>query len=506
MRVRKALIIGGTLLALAILIPIVHHYQLRAATNSYLAELKAKGEPMDLTQVLPPPVPPDENSADTFRKAAALFKGDHSLLSSNTYVCMKMVAPGKAMVCSQQPAATDYDVTNSWEEVTAAVAENAASFRLLRTFIENPQFDFGINYSQGFDHLDFRSVFLTESKQAALRLQTATLIDFHRRDCASAAQDVRAMLAVVKGMKDERIVISELVRIAIAQIALCANWEILQSANITDEQLAALQDDWASLNFIHGEENALMIERADSEITWQKYRASDSELLHWSDVWKGLGYGQSKPGFFDPIIIRSRIFYWRYWWSYPDEIRAFKGFQILLAAPRSAQTNSSWLPLEKEMELQVDKLSIPTNSDEFWFGDPMQADLHFMLSSSIISLNRVFNRVTKAEAAKQMAIAIALKRYQLKHGKYPPELKELVSEFLREVPRDPIDGQPLRYRLNPDGTFLLYSIGDDGKDDGGDPNPVGESKSIQWQRTRDWVWPQPATAEEIQYIYGNSPK
>jgi hypothetical protein len=34
-----------------ILIPVIRHYQLRFAVASYMAELKAKGEPMDLAQV-----------------------------------------------------------------------------------------------------------------------------------------------------------------------------------------------------------------------------------------------------------------------------------------------------------------------------------------------------------------------------------------------------------------------------------------------------------------------
>jgi hypothetical protein len=33
-----------------------------------------------------------------------------------------------------------------------------------------------------------------------------------------------------------------------------------------------------------------------------------------------------------------------------------------------------------------------------------------------------------------------------------------------------MDGQPLRYRPNPDGTFLLYSVDLDGRDDGGKPH------------------------------------
>ena len=102
--------------------------------------------------------------------------------------------------------------------------------------------------------------------------------------------------------------------------------------------------------------------------------------------------------------------------------------------------------------------------------------------------------------------AIALKRYQLRHGALPSDLNALVPEFLSAVPRDPVDGKPLRYRLNPDGTFLLYSVGSDGMDNGGDPTPSGSSKTFYWQRGRDWVWPQPATAQEVQDYYDNLPK
>ena len=77
---------------------------------------------------------------------------------------------------------------------------------------------------------------------------------------------------------------------------------------------------------------------------------------------------------------------------------------------------------------------------------------------------------------------------------------------LSEVPRDPVDGKPLRYRLNSDGTFLLYSIGQDYKDDGGDPTSTAPIATFYWLRGRDWVWPQPATPQEIQYYYGHPPK
>jgi hypothetical protein len=42
----------------------------------------------------------------------------------------------------------------------------------------------------------------------------------------------------------------------------------------------------------------------------------------------------------------------------------------------------------------------------------------------------------------------------------------LVPEFLPQLPADPFNGQPLRYVMQPDH-YLLYSVGQDGVDNGG---------------------------------------
>jgi hypothetical protein len=98
--------------------------------------------------------------------------------------------------------------------------------------------------------------------------------------------------------------------------------------------------------------------------------------------------------------------------------------------------------------------------------------------------------------------AIALQRYKLRHGYYPPDLNALVPELLPALPHDPLDGKPLRYKPNKDGTFLLYCIGEDVTDNGGDSNPTkAGSKSMQWRNCRDWVWPQPATPQEVGDFY-----
>jgi hypothetical protein len=58
---RKILIVVGVIFGVAILIPVIRHYQLRFAVESYVAQLKAKGEPMELAQMIPPPMPSEQN-------------------------------------------------------------------------------------------------------------------------------------------------------------------------------------------------------------------------------------------------------------------------------------------------------------------------------------------------------------------------------------------------------------------------------------------------------------
>jgi hypothetical protein len=64
-------------------------------------------------------------------------------------------------------------------------------------------------------------------------------------------------------------------------------------------------------------------------------------------------------------------------------------------------------------------------------------------------------------------VAIAIEEFRLPNTKLPDKLDELVPVFLAAVPPDPFDGQPLRYKKLSKG-YVVYSVGDDGKDDGGD--------------------------------------
>jgi hypothetical protein len=502
-RRRTILIVVGIVLSVAMLIAVLHH-RLRATTEAYIAELTAKGEPMALAEVIPPRIPPEQNSAPLFLKATALFDTNWNLLGSNPPPAMRMVAPGKAMIGWAQPDIRTEDGSNSWEEVEAALAEDGEAFKLLSQIGDHPKLDFDLHYRDGFDKL--RLPHLPALKRSAQRLSAEAMDDLHRGDTASARKAISTTLALVNGVAHDRTIISELVRIAMAQIASSDVWEMLQSTNATDEQLAALQHDWTNLEFIRGCEHALALERVLGEITIGKWRSSGSELQHHFDLMENFTDPGHQDTVFDKFKIRIKVLMWRYWWSYPDELCRLKGEQAILEAARSAETNYSYLKARLELEDKVQKLYPATNEDVGWFGNPKDMDMRFMVSSSLPALSALFNKVMRVEAARQVVVtAIALKRYQLKHGSYPADLISLVPEFVPSVPLDPVDAEPLRYRPNATGTYLLYSIGENGVDDGGNPSLESGIKSSRFfwldDRALDWVWPLPATAEEVQAYY-----
>ena len=63
--------------------------------------------------------------------------------------------------------------------------------------------------------------------------------------------------------------------------------------------------------------------------------------------------------------------------------------------------------------------------------------------------------------------ALAVEASELRSYKLPDELNEIVPSFLTAIPTDPFTGQPLRYKKLAKG-YVVYSVGEDGKDDGGD--------------------------------------
>ena len=499
-RRRKLLLALGAAFGALILTTWIYHWHLKSINEAYLAELAARGEPLTLAQVVPPAVPPAENSAETFLRAADLLAADTSLLQTNNVYAMQMAAPGKALVCSQQSESAGSSSTNSWAAVARARAQNQPALELLQQLNDHPRLHFRINYESGVADLNFTNLHLVELRKSVHFLSAASVIALHEGDVAAAVQNQRTMLVLVNAMQDQRLVISELVRMAMLHSALGSCWEILQTPGVAESQLAALQHDWERLEFIQALQNALAMERMAGEISLTQWRGSATSLRQYLGLGKNarlsMGVPEEPETLLAKTVTSAKVFLWRFWWSYPDELRALKGYQALLGASRFTVTNTAFLPAITHQQAALDELQISQLSDSFstlLFGD---TDFHSMLSQSIVTLSGMINKVMTAETARQMTVtAIALQRFKLAHGRFPDHLADLAPEFLAVVPPDPVAGRPLRYRLQADGNFLLYSIGANGVDDGGNPAHAGpgDSKTFYWldHYALDWVWPQP---------------
>jgi hypothetical protein len=90
-----------------------------------------------------------------------------------------------------------------------------------------------------------------------------------------------------------------------------------------------------------------------------------------------------------------------------------------------------------------------------------------------------------AERARQvqdnLQVAFALAWYRSVKGRYPQQLAALAPRYLKRVPQDRFSGKALIYRAGKNG-YLLYSVGVNGKDDGGrsyEDTPPGDDLVVR---------------------------
>lgn len=101
------------------------------------------------------------------------------------------------------------------------------------------------------------------------------------------------------------------------------------------------------------------------------------------------------------------------------------------------------------------------------------------------ALDKTFAKCARAQATVDQAVmACALERFHLENKRYPATLDQLIPKFLVKPLLDPITGEPQKYRLTPEGGYVLYSVGRDGRDDGGSTTKVE-------REPQDWVWTLP---------------
>jgi hypothetical protein len=499
----------------------------RFALDACKSRLKAGGARLALQDFDAPGVAEHQAAARRLFAAARTLPRTGTILSTHAPVAMHLVGPGRARVAWQQPmpdmprpefgAARRAQRPGSapiapspqptpeatWEDLAAELETIRPALAQIRHACQAESLDWGIDFANGFETL---LPYLAPCKAAVQRLQAAMLLALRENRLDDALDLLDSQLRLARNLNRNGVVIDELVRIAIGSIAFNSTWELLQAEGWTDPQLQRVASAWQQTPFLQSMLRGLQMERAVTIRECALLRQSPSRL---ATLTARLGSGPSASSDSNSLIgtiteglrrltgsagATAPARWWAWFRSWDDERCALESFEGILqaAATRLQLANASprlW-PLR------------PPNGQAFVPSDTLSHNApnrHLVASQPIGSLPGATAKAFRAEMLREMALtAIALQRYRLRRGAFPDALDRLVPEFLPDLPLDWFDGRPLRYRRIAPDRFLLYSVNQDGEDDGGDPKPAltaVAARSFSPQNARDFVWPDAARLE-----------
>ncbi len=425
---------------------------------SYKAELRSKGELLTLGD-LPPPV--CTNGNPNLAKLTNAVAKLHSRKTDVDFAMMKSTRPGFARIAWLQDELVDHSgSTNDWEDLAQSLIENTAELRSIRQSLEKPEPDTGWCRTNIFD----LPRALVARRSTARCLAAATLSALHEKQFLSALENLHLIFQLARVQKDDFDFINQMICVAVVNSAISVTWEALQHADWSDDQMMRLQNDLSSINLVEAFEKGLVGDRILGNEAFQSMNR-----LNQTNFFVDLPR---------PILVTGLNGIFK-----DDELYYLKATQQRIECFRLVLKGTPWPKVKQTLEEgAIHHRELSSSYRRY---------LHLLSMVMIPQTQLAAQKAVQVETQRQMALAaVALKRYQLRHSKLPFDLASLVPEFLSELPRDWIDQKPIKYR--PTATsFVLYSVGEDGLDDGGNPNPpapLGKKEYELWDG-KDAVWP-----------------
>jgi len=282
------------------------------------------------------------------------------------------------------------------------------------------------------EHQDIRNVWRL--------LQWDVLVQIHDGRIDVALRDCRSILTCARYF-DDPIQIVQLVRLACAHTGLGGVERALSAGEGQDAELAALQPLFAD------------------EAAYPRLLVSargERGALHWTLT-------AVETGDFDLMKLAS---------SYPPEAKeklagvqrglAFRPFHAAVLREITRWVEITRRPLHEQRGL-VERWELERGQ--------RLGDNAFLLQHDAGSLTRA---TLRGQATLHAALAaIAAERYRLAKKDWPADLAALVPEYLADIPKDPFNGQPLRYRRLTNGVSI-YAVGLDGVDNQGALDRTGK--------------------------------
>jgi hypothetical protein len=263
------------------------------------------------------------------------------------------------------------------------------------------------------------------ARRIATLLQLHSILQAHHKEADDALNSALGIINAGRSIGDEAYAISQLIRMGCTRLAIHNMERVLAQGEATKAILLSAQQ---IIENEAGQPLLLLALRGDRADTFQKM-------------------SNTKVPFVQPINLRGLF---RLQTKYVEAAKA----------PPEEQ-----LTRVEQLKTEISRL------------DPLSG-------LSFSSYEKMVRAFWGNQASLRCAfVAIAVERYRLAHNQWPDSLTVLVPEFLRELPLDPYNGSPLKYRRLSNGV-VIYSVGLDGKDNGGKlnrQNPTAEGTEIGFQ-------------------------
>jgi hypothetical protein len=257
----------------------------------------------------------------------------------------------------------------------------------------------------------------------------------HKGELAEATDCIIAQIALAGALEQEPTIVSQLVRIAVINVATAEAQQLMKESQVPDADLQRLQAQLRKIDSRSSLKKALVGERVMS------YTAC-------LDPKQMAGINGPNQGLADEFMQRQ-----------PKRLSdAAKMLELNLQISEGA--DESLFKARQEALAADDEIRTIAGS--------LMGRVYYMytllLTPAYVQAVTAFSRNAAETGSADAAIAAEL--YRRKNGKWPAKLEDLVPEFLPAVPTDPFTNLPLVMKSTAE-SCKVYSVGQDGTDNGG---------------------------------------
>ncbi len=396
----------------------VASWRASAHLNAKLAEFKAEGVPLSLAELERTPPPPEENAATYLRRAVAGLDAIQSAISG---------AEDQLSGDEQARYWEQGETTAALQQVMReAFAEHPETIPLLLRAAAAPDYDPQINYDQ--PPGAFLEEYLDTSqdvRQPIRVLNYYVVMQLNDGKQSEATEACIAMFQLSRHFDARPLLMGYLVNLAVRGVAVHATDLTLRAGALPEEAYDSLEAELARQDFVAGLRTAIRTEPAYVVSAFEESPFARTETASGANAFDQSTFGGN----------------------------------AYLRTPLGKDDLTDYLQLLEELEKRA---AAPPRETQAWLETLRLGPLAQMMIPMVQASFGAQARLTAQVHCLRVLIALT-KRSPEKPGA-PVSVTEL--GLPADATIDPYNGKPLNVRYEPGG-WLVYSVGANGKDDGG---------------------------------------